>query len=63
MCRWNRSLRCSSAEAQARRLMWAQSHGLWAVCEDVFHPFAQVVVDAQVKEFGDQLVGDDGVKC
>ena len=42
--------------------MWAQSHGLWAVCEDVFHPFAQVVVDAQVKEFDDQLIGDDGVK-
>ena len=36
--------------------MWAQSHRLWAVCEEVCNPFPQVVIDAQIKEFGDQLV-------
>ena len=57
------SLRRSSAEGQAGGLMWAQARCLRAVFEEVSNPFAQVVVDGQMKGFGEQLVGNDCVKC
>ena len=52
----------SSAEGQARGLVRTQSHCLRAICQEILNPHTQAVAEAQIKEFGDQPVGDDGIK-
>src|SRR4029434_8885700 len=52
----------SGAEGQARGLVRTQSHFLGADCLGILNPHTQAVAEAQIKEFGDQPVGDDGLK-